>query len=36
MGAVEIKNLAVITEVCDAFNRHDAEGILDHFVEDAA
>jgi len=36
MGALEIKNLSVITEVCDAFNRHDAEGILDHFVEDAA
>ena len=36
MDALETKNLAVITAVCDAFNRHDAEGILDHFIEDAA
>ena len=36
MDALETKNLVVITAVCDAFNRHDAEGILDHFIEDAA
>ena len=31
----ERRNLAVITEVCDAFNRHDVEGILQHFTDDA-
>ena len=31
----ERSNLAVITEVCEAFNRHDVEGILRHFTEDA-
>ena len=35
MNDDERRNLAVITEVCDAFNRHDVEGILRHFVDDA-
>ena len=35
MDASEKRNLAVITEVCDAFNRHDAEAILEHFTDDA-
>ena len=34
MNDDERRNLAVITEVCDAFNRHDAEGILRHFSDD--
>ena len=29
----ERRNLAVITEVCDAYNRHDVEGIVRHFAE---
>lgn len=36
MNDAERRNLAVITEVCDAFNRHDVEGILRHFTADAA
>lgn len=36
MNDAERRNLAVITEVCDAFNRHDIEGILRHFTADAA
>ncbi len=35
MNESERRNLAVITEVCEAFNRHDVEGILKHFTEDA-
>ena len=34
MNDDERRNLAVITEVCDAFNRHDVEGILRHFTDD--
>lgn len=36
MNDAERRNLAVITEVCDAFNRHDVEGVLRHFTADAA
>ena len=36
MNDDERRNLAVITEVCDAFNRHDVEGVLRHFTADAA
>lgn len=32
----ERRNLAVITEVCDAYNRHDVEGIVRHFAEDSS
>ena len=35
MTETEQRNLAIITEICEAFNRHDAEGILKHFTEDA-
>ena len=35
MNDDERRNLAVITEVCDAFNRHDVEGILRRFTDDA-
>ncbi len=35
MNDDERRNLAVITEVCDAFNRHDVEGILRRFADDA-
>ena len=35
MNDDERRNLAVITEVCDAFNRHDVEGILRHFADDS-
>jgi ketosteroid isomerase-like protein len=35
MTATEQRNLAIITEICDAFNQHDAEGILKHFTDDA-
>ena len=34
MNDDERRNLAVITEVCDAYNRHDVEGILRHFADD--
>lgn len=30
----ERRNLAVITEACDAYNRHDVEGVLSHFADD--
>ena len=32
----ERRNLAVITEVCDAYNRHDVEGIVRHFAENSS
>ena len=32
----ERRNLAVITEVCDAYNRHDVEGVVRHFAEDSS
>ena len=32
----ERRNLAVITEVCEAYNRHDVEGIVRHFAEDSS
>ncbi len=35
MNAVEERNLKIITDVCEAFNQHDAEGILNHFTEDS-
>ena len=31
----EKRNLLIITEVCESFNRHDAEAILSRFTEDA-
>ena len=31
----ERRNLKTITEVCDAFNRHDADAIMRHFAADA-
>ena len=31
----EKRNLMIIAEVCDAFNRHDSESILSRFTEDA-
>ena len=36
MNDSERRNLAVITEVCDAYNRHDVEGIVQHFAEDSS
>ena len=36
MNDSERRNLAVITEVCDAYNRHDVEGIIRHFAEDSS
>ena len=36
MNDAERRNLAVITEVCEAFKRHDVEGVLRHFTADAA
>ena len=36
MNDTERRNLAVITEVCDAYNRHDVEGIVRHFAEDSS
>ena len=30
----ERRNLAVITECCEAYNRHDVEGVLGYFAED--
>ena len=36
MNDNERRNLAVITEVCDAYNRHDVEGIVKHFAEDSS
>jgi taurine dehydrogenase small subunit len=36
MNESERRNLAVITEVCDAYNRHDVEGIVRHFAEDSS
>ena len=35
MTEAEQRNLAIITEVCDAFNNHDIDGILRHFTNDA-
>ena len=32
----EKRNLKIITDVCEAFNQHDAETILAHFTEDSA
>ena len=31
----EKRNLLIITEVCESFNRHDAEAILSRFTEDS-
>ena len=31
----EKRNLLIITEVCDSFNRHDAQAILSRFAKDA-
>ena len=36
MNDSERRNLAVITDVCDAYNRHDVEGIVRHFAEDSS
>ena len=36
MNDSERRNLVVITEVCDAYNRHDVEGIVRHFAEDSS
>ena len=36
MNDSERRNLAVITEVCDAYNRHDVEGIVRHFAEESS
>ena len=30
----ERRNLAVITDCCEAYNRHDVEGVLSYFAED--
>jgi taurine dehydrogenase small subunit len=35
MNENERRNLVIITEVCEAFNRHDIDGILRHFTADA-
>lgn len=35
MTNTEQRNLKIITDVCEAFNRHDAEAILAQFAEDA-
>lgn len=35
MNETEQRNLKIITDVCEAFNRHDAEAILAQFTEDA-
>ena len=34
MNDIEKRNLKIITDVCEAFNRHDAEAILAQFAED--
>ena len=31
----EKRNLRIITQVCESFNRHDAEAILSQFAEDS-
>ena len=36
MNETEQRNQKIITDICEAFNQHDAEGILAHFVDDAA
>ena len=33
MNETEQRNLKIITDVCEAFNRHDPEAILAHFAE---
>ncbi len=33
MTDAERRNLKVVTDVCEAFNRHDAETIMSHFAE---
>lgn len=35
MTDAERRNLKVITDVCEAFNRHDADTIISHFAEDS-
>ncbi len=35
MTDAERRNLKVITDVCEAFNHHDADTIMSHFAEDA-
>jgi len=35
MTEFEKRNLQVITEVCDSFNRHDPDAILVHFTEES-
>jgi ketosteroid isomerase-like protein len=35
MTEIEKRNLLIITEVCDFFNRHDSGAILARFAEDA-
>ena len=35
MTDAERRNLNVITDVCDAFNEHDADAIMAHFAEGA-
>ncbi len=35
MTEAERRNLNIITEVCEAFNRHDADAIMRHFAADA-
>ena len=34
MNDIEKRNLKIITDVCEAFNRHDAKAILAQFAED--
>ena len=34
MTEAERRNLKIITDVCEAFNRHDAGFIMGHFHED--
>ncbi len=36
MNDSERRHLAVITEVCEAYSRHDVEGIVRHFAEDSS
>ncbi len=36
MTDAERRNLTVITDVCEAFNRHDADIIMSHFAEESA
>ena len=35
MTDYEKRNLQIITELCEAFNRHDAEAILSQFAEES-